>query len=50
MANGCEDAKHLVSDGSSCPLAELIAEWGASGHGERQFQKTHGQIQERLYF
>ena len=41
VADGCRDAAALMLDGSSCPLSELTAMWGRSGHGERAFQRCH---------
>ena len=38
VADGCRDAAAMLLDGSTCPLAELMASWGKTEHGERSFQ------------
>ena len=37
--DGCRDARELISDGVSCPLARLMGQWLTGGHAERSFAR-----------
>ena len=41
--DGCRDARELISDGLSCPLARLMGQWLTGGHAERSFARHAGQ-------
>ena len=38
-ADACRDADALIEDGSSCPLASMMAKWHHGGHPERSFSR-----------